>query len=419
MQAVIAIPEASATMSSQAIRELMVRPICGVPLLTRTILTAVRAGTHEILFVCPENFLEELVEQVSERPLLERGVRIQVIRADGFDPRAVSSWIALEPWLEDRFLWLPWNWVTNKSSLLHLPLVETCSVDWAKPAYTTTCELGGGQDCSEFSQGSPEGVAVTSPGSVRGAERFLIARSGKVLDGIHTSFNRRLCRPFVRLLSHTSVTPNAVTFGGVIVAALSAIAFACGSYWYSVLGALLFYVAGLFDEMDGMLARIKFAESPRGTWIEGFADGLSYLLLFTGITIGLDRRYGKVAIFMGVALLLGAILALVATSLQRRRATTPDRPNEYLGRFYELLEKDSGNRISRIVRQVQAFQKRGVMIFYIFLFTVVGALPVLFCLATLGAHLTWILVLYFNHRFFAQSLTASTKGMASSPKEAV
>jgi phosphatidylglycerophosphate synthase len=36
---------------------------------------------------------------------------------------------------------------------------------------------------------------------------------------------------------------------------------------------LLFYIAGLFDEMDGMLARIKFAESPRGTWLEGFAKG--------------------------------------------------------------------------------------------------------------------------------------------------
>src|ERR1700735_1916584 len=105
---------------------------------------------------------------------------------------------------------------------------------------------------------------------------------------------------------------------------------------------------------------------------------------------------------MGIALLIGAILALIAASLQRRRATSPDRPNEYLGHFYHLLEKDSGNRISRVVRQVQAFQKRGVVIHYIVLFTVIGALPVLFVLATVGAHLTWILALYFNRRFFAQ-----------------
>ena len=121
---------------------------------------------------------------------------------------------------------------------------------------------------------------------------------------------------------------------------------------YLVLGALLFYIAGLFDEMDGMLARIKFAESPRGTWLEGFADGLSYLLLFGGITIGLSRQYGEAAIWMGVALVLGTAAALITTSLQRKRATTPDRPQEYLGRFYHLLERDSNNWISRVVRQV-------------------------------------------------------------------
>src|SRR4030095_2444301 len=119
--------------------------------------------------------------------------------------------------------------------------------------------------------------------------------SGKISDGIHTSFNRRLCRPFVRLLSHTPITPNAVTFGGVLLSILSGIAFARGAYRWSVLGAVLFYIAGLFDEMDGMLARVKFAESPIGTYLEGTADGLSYLLLFGGITIGLSHHYCPLA----------------------------------------------------------------------------------------------------------------------------
>jgi hypothetical protein len=100
---------------------------------------------------------------------------------------------------------------------------------------------------------------------------------------------------------------------------------------------------------------------------------------------------------------VGAILALVTTSLQRRRATTADRPNEYLGRMYQLLDKDSGNWISRVVRQLQAFVRRGILVHYIVIFTLIGALPLIFFLATLGAHLTWMLTLYFNRRFFAQS----------------
>ena len=188
---------------------------------------------------------------------------------------------------------------------------------------------------------------------------------------------------------------------------------------YSVLGALIFYIAGLFDEMDGMVARIKFAESPRGTWLEGFADGLSYLLLFGGITFGLIHRYGRPAIFMGILLLVGTVLALVITSLERRRATSPDRPNEYLGRLYQLLDKDSGNWISRFARGFETFVRRGILIHYVVLFALIGLLPLLFLLATIGAHLTWILTLYFDRRFFARSIDMPAKRTINTIKESL
>jgi phosphatidylglycerophosphate synthase len=402
MQAVIAIPELAGLVSERQATEMLMRPVAGVPLVMRTVLTAARAGASDVLLIVPpalgDRFLQTLLQKVSRR-----GLRINLIQIRDFDPRGYSSWIILKRHLKDKFLWLPWNWITTKNYLAQLPLVDIGSVDWSKTAYATEHEVDREGASSALPPRSAGGVAVTSPESALAAERFLVANSGKVLDGIHTSFNRRLCWPFVRLLSHTPVTPNAVTFGGAVVSILSAFAFAHGTYLWSVLGALLFYIAGLFDEMDGMLARIKFAESPSGTWLEGMADGLSYLLLFAGITIGLSRRYGRIAVLMGIALLIGSVLALIATSLQRRRATAPDRPNEYLGRFYQLLEKDSSNWISRVVRQVQAFQRRGILIHYIVLFTILGLLPLVFLLATLGAHLTWILTLYFNRRFFSQS----------------
>lgn len=402
MQAVIAIPESVAQTGEQTARKLLMQKICGVPLLIRTQVTAARAGANHIFLVFPEKFSTEFIQECTQG-VLQYGVRGEVVRVSDFDPQASSSWTRLNSELQDEFLWVPWNWVTNKQFLTSLPLASKLSVDWKRPAYVSVHEVD-----RDVPQKSAEGVAVTSHQSATAAERFLVARSGKVLDGIHTSFNRRLCRPFVRLLSHTSITPNQVTFAGVIVSVFSAIAFAQGAYIQSVLGAVIFFVAGLFDEVDGMLARVKFMESPWGTWLEGFADGLSYLLLFGGITIGLERHYGKPAVVMGVALLVGAILALIVTSLGRRRATTPDRPNEYLGRFYHLLEKDSANWISRLVREVQAFQKRGVMIHYVLIFTMIGALPLVFLLSTLGAHLTWILSLYFNRRFFAVRANVNT-----------
>jgi len=402
MQAVIAIPAFTALNGKQKTTELLMRPVAGVPLLKRIILTASRAGASEILLICPAA-LSHAVPQEFLKEVSRYGSRIRVIQFDKFNPRDSSAWAKLKLHLNDQVIWIPWNWVTTKQFLINLPLLTMTSVEWAEPAHISSQDVVHDHTTSTLPLPQPDGVRVTSPESIARAERFLVAHSGKVLDGIHTSFNRRLCRPFVRLLSHTSITPNAVTFGGVVISVLSAIAFAHGGYAYSVLGAVLFYIAGLFDEMDGMLARIKFAESPRGTWLEGFADGLSYLLLFGGITIGLSHQYGKPATLMGILLLVGAILALVTTSLQRRRATRADRPNEYLGHMYQLLDKDSGNWVSRVVRQLQAFVRRGILVYYIFIFTLIGALPLIFFLATLGAHLTWILTLYFNRRFFAQS----------------
>jgi phosphatidylglycerophosphate synthase len=418
MQAVIAIPAFTALIGKQKATELWMRPVAGVPLLKRIVLTASRAGASDILLICPETLGHALPQGFSQE-VFRYGSRIRVIRFDRFNRRDPSSWMKLKAHLNDHFFWIPWNWVTTKQFLINLPLLTMTSVDWTKPAHISLHEVVHGDPTSVVPSPDITGIRVTSPKSIASAERFLVAHSGKVLDGIHTSFNRRLCRPFVRLLSHTSITPNAVTFGGVLISVLSAIACAHGGYLYSVLGALLFYIAGLFDEMDGMLARIKFAESPRGTWLEGFADGLSYLLLFGGITIGLSHRYGRAATLMGILLLVGAILALVTTSLQRRRATAADRPNEYLSRMYQLLDKDSGNWISRVVRQLQAFVRRGILVHYIFIFTLIGALPLIFFLATLGAHLTWILTLYFNRRFFAQSFYTRATPTVNTIKEAL
>jgi len=331
MQAVIAIPELAGRVSEHHATEMLMRPVAGVPLLMRAALTAVRAGAGQILLICPVVLSHGLLQRFAAE-LKQRGIQVTPLRVGEFNPRPWAGWAILKPYLEKQFVWLPWNWVTTKQSLMQLPLVKLEFVDWSKPAFTTLQEVDREIASKIRSARRAGGIAVTSSESVVAAERFLVANSGKVSDGFHTSFNRWLCRPFVRLLSHAGITPNAVTFGRILVSFLSAIAFAKGTYLWSVLGALIFYVAGLFDEMDGMLARVKLAETPRGTWLEGAADGLSYLLLFGGVTVGMSHHYGQVAVWMGVSLLIGAVLALILTLLQRRRATAPDRPNEYLGR---------------------------------------------------------------------------------------
>jgi phosphatidylglycerophosphate synthase len=405
MQVVVVIPErvGEAVSVEAGSAASLTQKVCGVGLLVRTLATAQRAGATEVLLLWPQSMPADLAEEFLRSPQLKKKSAAKLIPVSGFDPESRSSWARLRGHLEGEFVWLPWNWVISARALANLPKSDLSHPNWATPTWVSTIAVVFGASGHAQPALVPEGIAVTSEETAAAAERFLVARSGKVMDGIHTSFNRRLCRPAVRWLSHTRITPNAVTFGGVLISIVSAFAFARGNYWSYVAGALLFYLAGLFDEMDGMLARITFADSPFGTWLEGFADGLSYLLLFGGITIGLYRQHGVRELWVGAALLVGAILSLVVTSLQRKRAASADRPNEYLGNFYRKLEEDSGNWISRAARQAQGFQRRGIMIHYVVIFTVLGGLPVLFYLATLGSHITWILVLYFNHRFYKQS----------------
>ena len=403
MQIVVVAPEPTSVAARSDAR--LNREICGVGLLERTLVTAQRAGASEVVLVWPQSLPLELANGTLQSRLLEKKDNFRLVQVGYFDPNDHSSWANLQDQLEDHFIWLPWNWVTNASALAKLPKLKQSSPDWGGPTWASKSAVVSAASPRPRIGPVPEGVAVTSDNTADAAERFLVAYSGKASDGIHSSFNRRLCRPVVRWLSHTRVTPNTVTFTGVVVAIFSAIAFAGGNYWSYVAGALLFFISGLFDEMDGMLARIKFSDSPFGTYLESHADSLSYLLLFGGITIGLYRQHGDRELWIGGALLTGVVLALVITTLQRKRAATADRPTEYLGNFYRKLEQDSSNWISRAVRQAQGFQRRGILIHYVVLFTLLGGLPVLFYLATIGAHITWMLALYYNHKFFKQATT--------------
>jgi hypothetical protein len=182
---------------------------------------------------------------------------IVVVKAESFEPRRNSNWEALSGLLDDQFLWLPWNWVTNKRALASLKPSDVLPADWNPPIQLT--KDAAVEDWRMLRMVCQcEGVAVTSMQTAAEAERYVVAHSGKPLDGMYSTFNRRICRPVVRLLSKSSITPNAVTVAGLAVAILSCWQFARGFYGAYIAGALLFFLSGLCDEMDGMLAPIKF-----------------------------------------------------------------------------------------------------------------------------------------------------------------
>jgi phosphatidylglycerophosphate synthase len=397
MQAVIAIPESSVLRKYADAEGVLTRDIAGVPLLVRVIATARRAGVDSLLVILPPDVDRSIWDRCTASSLLQ-GLQIaNLVRP--FDPRRRDNWEAIAASLAEQFLWLPWNWVTYKRALRELAPLAVQPASWDAPVLLER-RAAIAHTRIQLAAGTADGVPITPRTHTTESERFLVAHSGKPTDGIYSKFNRLLCRPAVRLLARTPVTPNMVTTGGLLVAILAAFLFARGYYAAYVAGALLFFLSGLFDEVDGMLARITFRESVFGTWFEGLVDEATYLIVFSGITAGLYRERGSGELIYGYLLIVGCVLSVAVTRLQRKLATAPDRPQEYAERLNHLMDSDSRNLISRIVRHIQVFIKKGVAVHYILIFTVLGGLPLLLRLAALGANLTWTVSLYFNWRFF-------------------
>ena len=397
MQAVMVIPFGSEAM--------LTREVAGVQLLLRVLATAVRAGVKELIIFWPADADPAIwIQCVTSRAL--QGLRTRWIQGLPLDPRKSGNWTAIGPLLKDEVLWLPWNFVTTARLLKAAKTSMVLPLSWEKPVRLNKDLIDRDARTGISTDPGVDGIAIHSSDDIARAERFLVANAGKATDGMYSTFNRKLSRPFVRMLTHTRVTPNMVTVAGLLVAICSALMYARGSYLACVAGAILFFISGLIDEMDGMLARLKFLESAFGTWFEGFVDNVTYLLLFAGMTAGVYRQRGKGELVWGIALIAGCALSAAVVAMQRKALTTPGRPQEYAARMDRLMEMDT-SPISYIARHIGLFIRKGVAIHYVLIFTVIEGVPVFLRIAAIAANITWTVALYFGWRFTRSHRTAA------------
>ncbi len=122
-----------------------------------------------------------------------------------------------------------------------------------------------------------------------------------------------LLRVIVRGLTGLGIKPNHLTFMGFIGSILTAFAFAKGAF--KIAGVVLI-VAGLFDMVDGMVARTAKAETPFGAFFDSIMDRYSDLIMYLGLMI----YYGRHDRMNYVVLVGVAMMGSVLTSYARARA---------------------------------------------------------------------------------------------------
>jgi CDP-diacylglycerol--glycerol-3-phosphate 3-phosphatidyltransferase len=102
------------------------------------------------------------------------------------------------------------------------------------------------------------------------------------LINIRRNLAYRITGPVVRILSKIGITPNALTFINLALNIIAAYVIAAG---YFLLGGVLVLVAGLFDLLDGALARFTEQTTRFGAILDSVVDRISEAAILCGLLI--------------------------------------------------------------------------------------------------------------------------------------
>ena len=151
-------------------------------------------------------------------------------------------------------------------------------------------------------------MEVRSTDIASGEKRLMID-----LAGVRKTAADCLTRPIVLVLARTSVTPNALTWFGFL---LSGVAAALIITEHLFAAGFLVLFAGLFDMLDGALARHTKQITRFGGFLDSIIDRLAEAALLVGVII----VYAAEQSFVGVLLAGIALPSSMLVSYIRARA---------------------------------------------------------------------------------------------------
>jgi len=127
---------------------------------------------------------------------------------------------------------------------------------------------------------------VDDEAALERAERALLDRlRGKDHDGpVSRWLNRPLSIRLSRHLVNTGVTPNQISLFSFLLSVMAAALFMTGHHATLALGGLLAQAASIIDGCDGEVARLKYLGSDYGGWFDAVLDRYADAFLLFGLT---------------------------------------------------------------------------------------------------------------------------------------
>ena len=374
------------------------RTVAGLPLIQRTVLSAVRSGFDRIVVMRGT-----------------AGPRLQQLLAD--DPRTRHVELTDEPPArvirEGRVAIIPGDCLVTPATLARLRGAPSgvCPTIFGADGGASRMILCEADDLAELASaldahnGNPRAldraeaatlrdelcVRVTDDHSARAAEARLLAQLRAATadsDGPIARLDRSASQWISRRLVHTPLRPNHITIIGTCIGLVGAWCLAQGVYGLDVLGTALFVCAVIIDGCDGEVARLKFQETPFGHTFDVTTDNVVHVAIFVGLGIGQYRRHPDGHYALLSALLLGGVACAAAAlywvflrAPQTLRSAPPPRTTR--GKMRALL-----------LRGYEAVMNRDFA-YLLFALAVIGRLPWFFWGAAFGtyvfaASLMWV-----------------------------
>jgi|ETN01SMinimDraft_4_1059930.scaffolds.fasta_scaffold05181_3 hypothetical protein len=112
------------------------------------------------------------------------------------------------------------------------------------------------------------------------------------------AIHRKLSNRITRILYHTPITPNQVSWIGFILCAFAALMFAFGNYTWLVIGAFVLELGNIFDMVDGDLARAKKMFSTYGHWLDSTLDAILDFGIIIAVTYSVWRARPEMHVWL-------------------------------------------------------------------------------------------------------------------------
>ncbi|MGD0755949.1 MAG: CDP-alcohol phosphatidyltransferase family protein [Bacteroidales bacterium] len=172
-----------------------------------------------------------------------------------------------------------------------------------------------------------------------------------------------LYRPLAFLLVisvyKTKIKPDHLTIAAIIMGLIGGLFYSLGSHSGCVFGALFYLLFNIFDCSDGQLARLKKNGTSVGRLLDGIADYIAAIAIYTGIAIGYSNKTGQPSIML-LLLSLAGISIIIQESLVdyfrtrfldivlKRKNTFTEGIAEYENE-YEIIKKQKGKWFEKAI----------------------------------------------------------------------